>query len=185
MVFAMFNSENEIRAVSYESFNQKFLTNGGVSVYFGNVFTSPEKGKLPTIKHKLRKILVDFGMCQTCMEINQELNYIKVWYQDFKAMELKEFYVPFQRFNDKNHKSSQAIEISMSLEGGVCSPPKITRGIKTYTGLTKLLFQEFIQLTESRSLSTNDPFNEIKEVIRKGNLAASEPLCCIFRGEVG
>ena len=176
----MFNSENEILVVSYEKNNQKFLTNGGVSVYFGNVFLHAE-GKLPTIKHKLRKILVDFGMCQTCLEINQELDFIKVWYQDFQATELKGLLL--QRFNDRN-RESQAIEISMSLEGNSCSSSKVSRGIKTYTGLTKLLFQEFIQPTESKSLIDVSPYNEIESIIRKGNQSPSVPLESIFRGEV-
>ena len=56
-------NENEIGQLCYENFNQKFLTNGGVCIYFGNVFSSVGEGKLPTIKYKLRKILVDYGMC--------------------------------------------------------------------------------------------------------------------------
>ena len=84
------NSENEIQPVKYENFNQKFLINNGVSVYFGNVFLPSNDGsKLPMIKSKLRKILVDFGMCQTCLEINQELDYIKVYFRDELAKELK------------------------------------------------------------------------------------------------
>ena len=179
----MFNIKNEIASVGYEKNNQKFLSNGGVEIYFGNVFLPAESGKLPTIKNKLRKILVDFGLCQTCMEINQKSEYIKVWYRDPQATELKKLFLPLRR--DNRTKESQAIELVISLEGCSCSPPKITREIKTYTGLTKLLYQEFIQPTESSSMVDNSPFNVIEIIIRRGNLAASEPLQCIFRGEVG
>lgn len=177
-MFAMCTNENEIQQLGYQKNNQKFLVDGGVCIYFANVFSPPEKGKLPMIKHKLRKILVDFGLVQTCMEINQELNFIRVWYRDSKAMELKELYVPLQRFNQT--KESQAIELVIGLEGNMCSPPKVTRGIRTYTGLTKLLFQEFIQPTESSSMIDVSPYNEIETIIRKGNLAPTMPLESIF-----
>ena len=174
----MCNNENENEQLCYENFNQKFLVNGGVAIYFGNVFGEVAEGKLPTIKNKLRKILVDFGLVQTCIEINQSLNSIKVWYQDPKAMELRELFVPLRR--DNKTKESQAIELVISLEGSLCSPPRVSRGIKIYTGLTKLLFQEFIAGTESRSLVDDDPYNQIKEVIKQGNQSPCVPLQCIF-----
>ena len=157
--------------------------NGGVCIYFGNVFDQTGKDKLPMIKYKLRKILVDFGMCQTCVEINQELNYIRIWYRDPKSIELKG--ILLQRFNDKEHKSSQAIEININFEGQVCSPPKTERGIKTYTGLTKFLFQEFIQSTKSRSMADDNPYNEMRTIIQKGNQSPTVPLESILIEEVG
>lgn len=172
------NTENEIGQLYDENFNQKVLVNGGVSVYFWNVFLSSNDGKLPMIKNKLRQILVDYGLCQTCIEIDQKLNFIKVWYRDPKAIELKELYVPLRR--DNNTKESQAIELVISLEGSMCSPPKISRGIKSYTGLTKLLFQDFISESRSYSLADDNPFNEMKIIIQKGNLAACVPLESIF-----
>ena len=175
-------SENEIRAVSYEKNNQKVLANGGVCIYFGNVFDQTVTGKLPMIKLKLRKILVDFGFCQTALEINQSLNFIRIFYRDESARELKGTFL--QRFNDFN-KESQAIEVSISLEGSSCSPPKTSREVKTYSGLTKLIYQEFIQSIESKSMIDLNPLNEMKEIIRKGNLAACVPLESIFRGELG
>ena len=175
-------SENEIQQLYDENSNQKVLANGGVQLYFSNVFSSNGEGRLPTIKHKLRKILVDFGLCQTALEINQSLNFIRIFYRDESARELKGTFL--QRFNDFN-KESQAIEVSISLEGSSCSPPKTSREVKTYSGLTKLIYQEFIQSIESKSMIDLNPLNEMKEIIRKGNLAACVPLESIFRGELG
>ena len=167
--------ENEIRAAGYENFNQKFLINGGVRLYFSNVFDQTDDNKLPMIKLKLRRILVDFGLCQTLVEINQRLGFIKVWYKDECARELKGLLL--QRFNQS--KSNQAIELSISLEDSLVTPPDKGK-IKTYIGLTKLLFREFIQQIESRSLVDDNPFNEMKEIIKQGNLAPSVPLESIF-----
>ena len=161
----MCNNENEKLCFNYEKNNQKVLVNGGVCLFFKNVFFSTGEGKLPSIKPKLKKILVDFGMCQTYLEINQKLNFIKVFYKDEQAKELKGLLL--QRFNQS--KESQ--------------PDK--GKIRTYTGLTKLLFQEFISASTPISLVDDNPFNEIKEVIRKGNLSPTEPLKSIFRGELG
>ena len=176
----MCNSENEIQVTSYEKNNQKVLADGGVCLYFKNVFDQTKKSKVPTIKHKLKKILVDFGLCQTDLEIDQRLNFIKVWYRDESARELKGLLL--QKFNQK--KSNQAIELSISLEGSFAVPPSKGK-IKTYTGLTKLLFQEFISESTPISLVDDNLYNEIKEVIRKGNLSPTEPLSSIFRGELG
>lgn len=176
------NSENEVLAADYEKNNQKFLANDGVQLYFSNVFVSNGESKLPTIKNKLRRILVDFGLCQTCMEINQ-MGFIKVWYIDEQAKELRGLLL--QRFNDKEHKASQAIELSISLEGSLVSSLEVEREIKTYSGLTKLLYQEFIMEINSSSMIDNDPFNEIKTIIQKGNLAPTLPLESILRGELG
>lgn len=173
--------ENEKLCFNYENFNQKVLTDGGVYLFFKNVFDQNFKGKVPTIKHKLKKILVDFGLCQTYLEINQKLNFIKVFYRDETARELKNFLL--QKFNQK--KSNQAIELSISLEDSLITPPDKEGKIKSYPGLTKLLFQEFISESLSTSLIDNNPFNEIKEIIQKGNLSPSEPLSSIFRGELG
>ena len=74
--------ENEIQADSYEKNNQKVLVNGGVCLFFKNVFDQNFKSKVPVIKLKLRKILIDFGMCQTALEIDQKLNFIKVFYTE-------------------------------------------------------------------------------------------------------
>ena len=176
----MCNNENEKLCFNYEKNNQKVLVNGGVCLFFKNVFFSTGEGKLPSIKPKLKKILVDFGMCQTYLEINQKLNFIKVFYKDEQAKELKGLLL--QRFNQS--KESQAIELSISLEDSLVSPPDKGK-IRTYTGLTKLLFQEFISASTPISLVDDNPFNEIKEVIRKGNLSPTEPLKSIFRGELG
>ena len=172
--------ENEIQADSYEKNNQKVLTDGGVQLYFSNVFSSNGEGRVPVIKPKLKKILVDFGLCQTALEIDQRLNFIRVWYKDKQAKELKGLLL--QRFNQK--KSNQAIELSISLEGSFAVPPSKGK-IKTYTGLTKLLFQEFISESMSHSLVDDNPYNEIKSIIQQGNLSPSEPLESIFRGELG
>ena len=171
--------ENGIGQLSDEKNNQ-YLTNDGVCLFFSNVFDQTDNNKLPMIKEKLRRILVDFGMCQTFMEINQKLDFIKVWYKDPKATELRGNLL--QRFNQS--KESQAIEISISLEDSLVTLPEVEKGIKTYTGLTVLLFQEFIQLTKSRSLVDDDPYNEMKEIIKQGNLAAPEPLSTILAEEV-
>ena len=179
----MFTTENEIGQLYDENFNQKVLANSGIQLYFENVFLPVEGQKLPVIKSKLRKILVDFGMCQTCIEIDQKLNFIKVWYRDLQAEDLKGLLL--QRFNNREHKYSQAIEVSINLEGSLVFPPKISRGVKTYTGLTKLIYQEFIQSTESNSMIDDSPYNEMKEIIRKGNFAPTVPLESIFRGELG
>ena len=175
----MCNSENEIQVTNYEKNNQKVLVDGGVCLFFKNVFDQTTKSKVPTIKPKLKKILVDFGLCQTALEINQKLNFIKVWYKDEFARELKGLLL--QKFNKA--KESQAIELSISLEDSLITPPDKGK-IRTYTGLTKLLFQEFISASTPISLVDDNPFNEIKEVIRKGNLSPSEPLSSIFRGEL-
>ena len=178
--FKMLNNENEKLLINDENFNKKFLTGGGVCLFFSNVFYQTGKNKLSTIKPKLRRILVDFGLVQTCIEIDQKLDFIKVWYVDEQARELKNFLL--QKFNQD--KISQAIGLSISLEDSLVVPPD--RGkIKTYTGLTKLLFQEFISASTPISLIDDNPFNEIKEVIRKGNLAPIIPLESIFRGELG
>lgn len=177
----MFNIENEKLIFNDKNFNQKVLTGGGVQLYFSNVFDQTGKGKLPTIKLKLRKILIDFGLCQTALEINQKLDFIKIFYRDETARELKNFLL--QKFNQK--KSNQAIELSISLEDSLITLPDKERKIKSYPGLTKLLFQEFISESLSTSLIDNNPFNEIKEIIQKGNLSPSEPLESIFRGELG
>lgn len=173
----MCTNENEKLCFNYENFNQKYLTNGGVCLYFSNVFDQTGKGKFLTIKHKLRKILVDFGMCQTFMEINQRLNFIKVWYVDEQAIELKELFVPLR--NDNKTKESQAIELNINLEDSLVTPPDKGK-IKTYTGLTMLIYQEFIQPIESRSLVDDNPFNEMKEIIKQGNLSPTEPLSAIL-----
>ena len=107
----MCNNENEKLCFKYEKNNQKVLVNGGVQLYFSNVFSSSGEGKVPTIKPKLKKILVDFGMCQTVLEINQKLNFIKVFYRDETARELKNFLL--QKFSKT--KSNQAIELFISL----------------------------------------------------------------------
>lgn len=166
--------ENDFEQLFDEENNQKFLVNDGVQLYFSNVFDQTIEGRVPTIKRKLRKILVDFCLCQTCMEINQSLGSITIWYQDPKAKELKELFVPLRR--DNKTKESQAIEINIDLEGSSCSSPKVNREIRTYSGLTKLIYQEFIQSTESSSMIDSDPYNQMKTIIRKGNLAPTVPL---------
>ena len=176
----MYNSENEIQVTNYEKNNQKVLTDGGVQLYFSNVFDQTMKSKVPVIKPKLKKILVDFGLCQTALEINQKLDFIKIFYKDESARELKGLLL--QKFNKT--KFNQAIELFISLEGSLAVPPSKGK-IKSYPGLTKLLFQEFISESTPISLIDDNPFNEIKEVIRKGNLSPTEPLESIFRGEVG
>lgn len=171
----MCTNENEKLLIDYENFNKKIykkiLTGDGVQLFFSNVFTSRKDDKLPEIKPKLKKILVDFGLCQTYLEINQTLNFIKVWYKDESAQELKNFLL--QKFNQ--NENNQSIELSISLVSSLVTPPDKGK-IKTYTGLTKLLFQEFISASTSISLIDDNPFNEIKLIIQKGNLAASKPL---------
>ena len=174
-------SENEIRSIQYENFNQKVLVNGGVCATFLNVFASNGNDKLPTIKSKLRKILVDFGMYQTCLEINQQLGIIQIWYRDEQSAELKGNLL--QRFN--RDKNNQTIELNIEIEGNSCSAPKVSRPVRTYNGLTKLLFQEFIQSTKSVSMIDDNPYNQMKTIIQKGNLAASEPLQAIFQAIFG
>ena len=176
----MCNSENEKLCFKDKNFNQKVLVNGGVQLFFKNVFDQTTKSKVPVIKPKLRKILIDYGLCQTALEINQKLNFIKVFYKDESARELKN--VLLQKFNKA--KSNQAIELSISLEGSLVTPPDKGK-IRTYTGLTKLLFQEFISASTPISMIDDNPFNEIKEIIQKGNLKPTEPLESIFRGELG
>ena len=177
------SNENENKQLFDEDFHQKILVNGGVCTYFGNVFLPVDGNKLPTIKHKLRKILVDFGLVQTCMEINQSLGSITIWYQDPKAKELKELFVPLRR--DNKAKESQAIELVIDLEGSLVVPPKTSRGIKTYSGLTKFLYQEFVSESMSYSLADDNPYNQMREIIKQGNLAACVPLESILRGELG
>lgn len=170
--FKMFNTENEKLLIDDENFNKKILTGNGVQLFFSNVFLPTEGKKLPAIKPKLRKILVDFGLCQTLLEINQKLNYIKVWYVDEQARELKGLLL--QKFN--RSKDNQSIELSINLEGSLVTLSNRTAEVKTYSGLTKFLFQEFISASASISLVDDSPFNEIKEIIRKGNLSPSVPL---------
>ena len=160
-------NENENKQLFDEKNNQKFLANSGVCVYFSNVFDYANRDRVPMIKHKLRKILVDFALCQTCMEISQELNYIKVWYIDPKSTELRG--ILLQRYNDKEHKSSQAIELNISLEGSLVTLPEKEGKIKSYSGLTKLIYQEFIQSTESSSMLDDDPYNQMRKIIEQGN----------------
>ena len=171
-------NENDFEQLGYEKNNHRILINGGVQLYFSNVFDQTIEGRVPTIKRKLRKILVDFCLCQTCMEINQSLGSITIWYQDPKAKELKEFFVPLRR--DNKAKESQAIEINIDLEGSLCSPLKVNRGIKSYPGLTKLIYQEFIEEPKSSSMLDDNPYDEMKTIIRKGNLAPTEPLSSIL-----
>ena len=168
--------ENENKQLCYENFNQKFLVNGGVCLFFGNVFDQIDRDKLPMIKYKLRKILVDYGLCQTCLEINQRLDFIKVWYRDLCAVELKGKLL--QKYNST--KESQEIELAISLEGSLVSLPSNIVGIRTYTGLTKLLFQEFISESRSYSLVDDNPFNEMRNIIKQGNLASTLPLSAIL-----
>ena len=172
------SNENENKQLFDEDFHQKILANGGVQLYFSNVFSSNGEDKLPTIKHKLRKILVDYGLCQTHVEINQSLDFIKVWYKDEQATKLKELFVPLQRYNSK--KRSQAIELVIDLEGSLVISPNKEGKIKTYTGLTKLLFQEFIEEPKSSSMLDDNPYDEMNAIIRKGNLAPTEPLSSIL-----
>ena len=172
--------ENEIQADSYEKNNQKVLVNGGVQLFFKNVFFSTGEGKLPSIKPKLRKFLVNFGLCQTVLEINQKLDFIKIFYRDETARELKGLLL--QRFNQS--KSNQAIELFISLEGSLAVPPSKGK-IKNYPGLTKLLFQEFISESKSVSMIDDNSYNEIRKIIQQGNLSPSEPSESIFRGELG
>lgn len=60
--FKMFNNENEKLLINDENFNKKFLTGDGVCLFFSKVFDQTGKNRLLTIKPKLRKILVDFGL---------------------------------------------------------------------------------------------------------------------------
>ena len=176
----MCNSENEKLCFNDEKNNQKVLVNGGVQLFFKNVFDQTTKSKVPIIKPKLKKILVDFGLCQTYLEINQKLDFIKIFYRDETARELKN--VLLQKFN--LNKSNQAIELFISLEDSLITPPD--RGkIKSYPGLTKLLFQEFISESTPISMIDDSPYNEIREIIQQGNLKPTEPLESIFRGELG
>ena len=176
----MYSTENEKLCFKDKNFNQKVLADGGVCLFFKNVFDQTTKSKVPIIKPKLKKILVDFGLCQTYLEINQKLDFIKIFYRDETARELKN--VLLQKFN--LNKSNQAIELFISLEDSLITPPD--RGkIKSYPGLTKLLFQEFISESLPISMIDDNPFNEIKTIIQKGNLSPSEPLESIFRGELG
>ena len=154
--------ENEIQVTSYEKNNQKVLVNGGVQLYFSNVFDQTTKSKVPVIKPKLKKILLDFGLCQTALEINQKLNFIKVFYKDESARELKG--ILLQKFNKA--KESQAIELVISLEDSLVTLPDKILGIKAYTGLTKLLFQEFISASTPISMIDDNPYNEVREIIR-------------------
>lgn len=180
----MLSNENEIQQLGYENFNQKFLANSGVCVYFGNVFLPVEGQKLPVIKSKLRQILVDFGLSKTHVEISQELGSVTIWYRDPKAKELKGLLL--QRFNDLN-RESQALEINISLEDSVSSPKGLGE-IRTYTGLTRMLYQEFIKESKVFSLADSSVmkfYSDMREIIQKGNLAASEPLQAILTEEVG
>ena len=177
----MYSTENEKLCFNDEKNNQKVLTDGGVCLYFANVFLPSESGKLPMIKNQLRKILIDFGLAQTALEIDQRLNFIKVWYKDESARELKG--ILLQKFNKT--ESNQAIELSISLEGSLITSPDKILGIRTYTGLTKLLFQEFISESTPISMIDDSPYNEIREIIQQGNLKPTEPLESIFRGELG
>lgn len=181
----MLNSENEIRAVSYENFNQKFLVNGGVCAYFGNVFLPVEDGKLPMLKLKLRQVLVDFGLSKTHTEINQKLGSVTIWYRDFKVNELKGRLL--QKFNDFN-KESQAVEVDIAIEGCFAPSPKSSGQVRTYTGLTDLLYREFIIEPQVFSLSDSSVmefYEQMRKTIQKGNLAPPVPLESIFRGELG
>ena len=173
--------ENEKLCFNDEKNNQKVLTNGGVQLYFSNVFSSNGEGRVPVIKSKLKKILVDFGLCQTALEIDQRLNFIRVWYKDEQTKELKGLLL--QRFNQS--KSNQAIELSISLEDSLVSPPDKEGKIKSYPGLTKLLFREFISESTPISMIDDSPYNGIRKIIQQGNLSLTIPLESIFRGEVG
>ena len=128
------------------------------------------------IKHKLRKILVDFGLGQTCLEVNQSLNYVKIWYRDEQAKELRGTLL--QRFNQ--NRNNQAIELVIDIEGNLISLPSKVEKVRTYTGLTKLIYQEFIEETKSSSMIDDNPYNQIETIIKQGNLAAPEPLSAIL-----
>lgn len=180
----MLNNENENEQLGYQNFNQKFLCNGGVAIYFGNVFLPAENGKLPMLKSKLRQVLVDFGLSKTYAEINQELGCIKVLYQDFQSTELKGLLL--QRFNDLN-RESQAVEIDIAIEGYFVPSPKSSGQVRTYNGLTDLLYREFIIEPQVFSLSDSSVmefYEQMRKTIQKGNLAPPVPLESIFRGEV-
>ncbi len=173
--------KNEVQLLFDENFNQKFLTNGGVCIYFGNVFLPVEGEKLPMIKNKLRQILVNFGLNKTYMEINQELNSIVVWYRDLKATELRGKLL--QRYN--SDKKSQALEVNINLEGAISSPRSFDGQVRTYDGLTGLIYQEFIQPVESVGIPESIAFySKLQEIIQKGNLVACVPLSAILTEEV-
>lgn len=127
------------------------------------------------IKNKLRQILVNFGLNKTYMEINQELNSIVVWYRDLRATELRGKLL--QRYNDKWHKKSQALEVNINLEGAISSPRSFDGQVRIYDGLTGLIYQEFIQPVESVGIPESIAFySKLQEIIQKGNLAACVPL---------
>lgn len=174
------NNENEIRLPEYQNFNQKFLTNDGVCAVFMNAFGEVAEGKLPTIRPKLRKILVDFSLRKTYVELNPILGIVQVFFRDCLAEELRRFLL--QKFNQS--KTDQSVELNIRMD--VCPAPKKADGqVKTYSGLTRFLFQEFIQQAEPRNLIDDDPYNQMKEIIKQGNISPSVPLESIFKGELG
>ena len=179
------NSENEIGQLFYQNFNQKYLMNSGVRLFFGNVFLPVEGKKLPVIKSKLRKILVDFGLNGTHVEISQKLNSLSVYYRDLMAEELRKQCIPLRR--DNGNKTSQAIELVIDTEGSLVFPSSDGE-IRTYTGLTRFIYQEFIEEQQIFSLADSSVmkfYEQMKKTIQKGNLAPTMPLESILRGELG
>lgn len=107
------------------------------------------------------------------MEINQELNFITIWYRDLKAEELRGNLL--QRYNYKWHKKSQTIEISINLEGGLSSPSSDGQ-VRTYDGLTRLIYQEFIQPVESVGIPESIAFySKLQETFRRATKAPHSP----------
>lgn len=174
------NSENEKLGLGYENFNQKFLCNNGVCAVFMNAFDEVVEGKLPMIKSKLRQVLVNFGLGKTYTELCPEVGIVRVYFRDCSAKELKG--ILLQKYNET--KTDQSVELSIRTD--VCPAPKKADGqVKTYTGLTKFLFQEFIQQAEPKNLTESLEFyTQLKSLIQKGNQSPPEPLQAIFRGEV-
>lgn len=176
--------KNEVRQLYDKKNNQKFLINGGVRLFFNNIFLPNESDKLPMLKAKLRQVLVDFGLSRTHVEINQKLNSLSVYYRDPMAKELHKQCILLLR--DSKSKSSQAIELVIDTEGNLVSPNSDGE-IKTYSGLTKLLYQEFILEPQVFSLADSSVmkfYADVKETIQKGNLVACVPLSAILTEEV-
>ena len=187
--FQIHNDENEKLLASYKNFNQNekfFLANNGVFVYFGKVFNFPEdKSKLPTIKPKLRRILVDYGL-KTYFEINRELNCITIYYQDSKAESLRGKLLQKYHMNPYNcHPNSESVEIFISLTGSATLPKNLSGKIHQYEGLTEIFYQEFILPEIAQNLIEITEFEiQLKEIIKLGNSASQMPLESILKGEL-
>lgn len=161
----------------------KKLINDGICATFYNSFESD--GRM--LKNQLKKIIVDYNLKSTRLEVLRDVGMIKIYFIDKLAkVALKDKLLQSRshKFLQKNQQGqfenpqSQAVELNINLEGSLIDVGDYfkysSEYIRDYDGLTKLLYKEFFQIEQVKNISQSVEFyNKIKSIIAVGNAGYS------------